>query len=129
MIVADSSVIIANLRNEESRETRDFREYSVDSRVIIGDLVLLEILQGARSEEQASKLAANFQLFPKGNMLDQHIAIEAARNFRQMRALGITIRKTTDLIIGTYCIVEDHFLLHKDRDFDPMQRHLGLKVA
>ncbi len=62
-------------------------------------------------------------------MLDEQIAVEAARHFRYLRALGITIRKTTDLIIGTFCIVENHVLLHDDRDFDPMQRHLGLQVA
>ena len=61
-------------------------------------------------------------------MLDDDLAVEAARNYRLLRSNGVTIHKTTDLIIGTFCIVENHVLLHDDRDFEPMQRFLGLQV-
>jgi hypothetical protein len=62
-------------------------------------------------------------------LLDAELAPHAARNYRKLRELGITIRKTADLIIGTFCIQHRHSLLHDDRDFAPMERHLGLKVV
>ena len=62
-------------------------------------------------------------------LLDADLAPKAARNFRRLRELGITIRKTADIIIGTFCIEHRHTLLHDDRDFAPMQKHLGLKIA
>ncbi len=62
-------------------------------------------------------------------MLTPELAVKAAGNFRQLRARGITIRKATDLIIGTYCMEHGHSLLHADRDFDPMAEHLGLRIA
>jgi predicted nucleic acid-binding protein len=61
-------------------------------------------------------------------MLDERIAVQAAHNYRVLRRKGITIRKTADLIIGTFCIEQGHTLLHDDRDFDPMHAHLGLQV-
>jgi predicted nucleic acid-binding protein len=62
-------------------------------------------------------------------MLNDALAVEAARNFRRLRALGTTPRKTTDLIIATFCIARGYALLHQDRDFDPMVAHLGLRAA
>ena len=62
-------------------------------------------------------------------MLDGRLASAAARNYRRLRALGITVRKTADIIIGTFCIERGHALLHDDRDFAPMETHLGLMVA
>jgi predicted nucleic acid-binding protein len=62
-------------------------------------------------------------------VLDDVLAVLAARNFRRLRSLGVTIRKTADIIIGTFCIERGHLLLHDDRGFEPMERHLGLKVA
>lgn len=62
-------------------------------------------------------------------LLDDGLASRAARNYRKPRSLGITIRKIADIIIGTFCIEHHHALLHDDRDFAPMERHLDLKVA
>jgi predicted nucleic acid-binding protein len=129
MIVVDTSVLIANLRNENTPPAIKFRQAGNNKQILIGDLVRLEVLQGARDDKHASLLAGALDRFKQANMLDDRIAIEAARHFRQLRGRGITIRKTTDLIIGTFCIVENHALLHDDQDFDPMQRFLGLKVA
>jgi predicted nucleic acid-binding protein len=129
MIVIDSSVIIAHLRKRPNRSVEKFGELLDRNQIIIGDIVRLEVLQGARDDNHAGQLARTLNRFKPANMLDEQIAVEAARHFRYLRALGITIRKTTDLIIGTFCIVENHVLLHDDRDFDPMQRHLGLQVA
>jgi len=63
------------------------------------------------------------------SLLDADLATSAARNYRKLRQLGITIRKTADLIIGTFCIERRHTLLHDDHDFTPMEEHLGLKVV
>lgn len=62
-------------------------------------------------------------------MLDETIAVQAARNDRFLRGRGITIRKRIDMIIGTFCLASGHVLLHDDRDFDPMAEHLGLRIA
>ncbi|MGA7807081.1 MAG: hypothetical protein WCB02_20990 [Bradyrhizobium sp.] len=62
-------------------------------------------------------------------LLDANLAARAARNYRRLRELGVTIHKTTDMIIGTFCIEHRHALLHDDRDFAPMEEHLGLKVV
>jgi predicted nucleic acid-binding protein len=97
--------------------------------VLVGDLILLEVLQGARDESHATRLERYLRRFEVVAMLDDRIASSAARNYRTLRARGITIRKTVDLIIGTYCIEHGHALLHDDRDFDPMREHLGLLVA
>ncbi len=89
---------------------------------------MLEVLQGARDEAHAIRLARDLTAFDVMPMLDERIAVQAAHNYRVLRRKGITIRKTADLIIGTFCIEQGHTLLHDDRDFDPMHAHLGLQV-
>jgi predicted nucleic acid-binding protein len=61
-------------------------------------------------------------------MLDEELAVRAAQHYRALRDRGVTIRKTIDLIIGTFCLTRGHYLLHDDRDFDPMAAQLGLHV-
>lgn len=95
----------------------------------IGDIVLLEILQGARDEGHARRLESFLRQFILVPMLDDAIAVGAARNFRALRVRGITVRKTVDLIVGTWCIRHDVALLHDDRDFGPMRTFLGLRVV
>ena len=97
--------------------------------VRIGDLILLEVLRGARDEAHSARLERELRQFEILTMLDDRLATIAARHYRVLRARGITIRKTADLIIGAYCIEHGHFLLHDDRDFEPMREHLGLLVA
>ena len=95
----------------------------------MGDIVLLEVLQGARGAQDALVIEQRLRGFDVATMLNPELAIEAAANYRLLRGLGITVRKTVDLIIGTYCIEHGHILLHDDRDFEPMRVHLGLRVA
>jgi len=97
--------------------------------IYIGDLILLEILRGARDEPHAARLERELRRFDVLTLLDAGLATAAARHYRTLRARGITIRKTADLIIGTYCIEHGYALLHEDRDFEPMQQHLGLSVV
>jgi len=130
VIVVDSSVWIANLRGLDSLAVRKLRAAVDDeSDLLIGDLILLEVLQGARDEVHADRIERNLRRYPVASMLDDSLAVQAARNYRTLRARGITVRKTIDMIIGTFCIVRHHLLLHDDRDFDPMADHLGLLVV
>lgn len=128
MIVIDSSVWIANLRKMDSEATRKLRLAENQAKILVGDLVLLEVLRGARSENHAKFLEKELRHFPIVTMLDIPIAIKPAANFRFLRERGMTIRKTPDLIIATFCIERGYVLLHQDRDFEPMALHLGLRV-
>lgn len=129
MIAVDSSVWIALIRDRDTPEVIRLRAIWNPARIIVGDIVLLEVLRGARSDRHAAYLQKELATFAQVTMLSPEIAVKAAANFRLLRAKGITIRKTADLIIGTYCMEHGHSLLHADRDFDPMAEHLGLRIA
>jgi len=94
----------------------------------IGDLILTEVLQGFNEERDfntARKVLTSLTVVDLGG---QEIAIQAARNFRTLRKAGVTVRRTVDTIIATWCIENGHDLLHNDRDFEPFVRYLGLRV-
>jgi predicted nucleic acid-binding protein len=96
-------------------------------RLAVGDLIVAEVLRGFRDDdsfERARKLLDRFLLIEVGGY---RIAVQAAKNFRMLKALGITIRNTVDTFIATKCIEDGLSLLHSDRDFDPFVAHLGLK--
>lgn len=96
--------------------------------ILMGDLILVEVLKGANSEENAAYIAEELGLFDRVSMTEAGIVWRAAANYRRLRALGFTIRSTIDLLIGTFCIENGHQLLHRDRDFGPMERYLGLRT-
>ncbi len=94
--------------------------------VVCGDLILAEILQGFREDMDflnAKKAVAELECFA---MVSRNLAIKSAENFRHLRKMGITVRKTTDMLIGTFCIENSIPLFYQDRDFDPLKNHLGL---
>lgn len=128
MMVVDSSVWIADLRGLDTPELRKLVARA-STGILVGDIVLLEVLQGARDAQHALRIERRLRTFPVVPMLDAGVAVEAAANYRLLRGLGITIRKVPDVIIGTYCIEHGHVLLHDDRDFEPMRVHLGLQVV
>lgn len=128
MIVVDSSVWIANLRDLDTKAVRTLRSIDDTDTILVGDIILLEVLQGARSEAHAMRIEADLRQFQFERLLDEELAVLAARNYRTLRDKGVTIRKTIDLIIGTFCLVRGHYLLHDDRDFEPMAADLGLRV-
>jgi predicted nucleic acid-binding protein len=97
--------------------------------LIVGDIILCEILQGLDSEAEATRVAERLALLPVVGTVGHALAAEAARNYRLLRRKGITIRRTMDVLIGTFCIAHGHRLLHNDRDFRPMVEHLGLLEA
>ena len=129
MIVADSSVWIAHLNDQPTPQVLRLRAAIGHEAILVGDLILLEVLQGLRDEHQATLVERALRRFDVASMLDPALASRAAVNYRLLRARGITIRKTPDLIIGTFCIEHGHGLLHDDRDFLPMAAHLGLQVV
>ena len=129
MILVDSSVWIDLLNNVVTEPVRRLRELIPTTPLLVGDLILLEVLQGLRNEAQAKLVEWSLRRFGAISLLDPELAVRGAANYRFLRRPGITIRKTIDLIIGTFCIERGHALLHSDRDFEPMQRLLGLQTV
>lgn len=130
MIVVDSSVWIAHLRGTDKPAVHRLRQAIVEDgdSILVGDAVLLEVLQGARGEAHAVRIEHLLRTFQIAPMLNERLAIASAVHYRRLRGRGITIRKTIDMIVGTFCIDGDHELLHDDRDFRPMAEHLGLRI-
>jgi predicted nucleic acid-binding protein len=129
MILVDSSVWIEHLRGRTTRATAKLREAAACEPLLVGDLILLEVLQGVRDEPQAARIERDLRRYRIVSLLDPDLAARSARNYRFLRGMGLTIRKTADVIIGTFCIECGHSLLHDDRDFAPMEKYLGLKVT
>jgi predicted nucleic acid-binding protein len=129
VIVVDSSVWIAHLRNIDAAAVWRFRAIEDLDQILIRDIILLDVLQGARSESHTQCIEQSIRRFPIVSMLDTDLAIEAAANYRLLREWGVTVRKTIDLIIGTFCLRHGHALLPDDRDLTPMAEHLGLRLA
>ena len=128
VIIVDSSVWIGHFRAAETEPVRKLQTLEPELGPLLGDIILLELLQGARDAAQALLIEQRLRSFPVLSMLDADLAVKAAANYRLLRNRGTTIRKVADLIIGTYCIEYHHSLLHDDRDFEPMRIHLGLQV-
>jgi predicted nucleic acid-binding protein len=129
MIVVDTSVWIDYFNDRPTPEAAHLDSLLALEPLVVGDLILAEVLQGFRSDldfRRALKLlsALEFQA-----MVGREIAVDSARNYRRLRARGVSVRKTIDVMIGTFCIRSGHQLLHADRDFDPMERYLGLRVV
>lgn len=93
-----------------------------------GDLILAELLQGFATEADAKRALALLDPLEFLEMAGHDVAVQSAANYRRLRRRGITVRKTIDMLIGTYCLMHGHELLHNDRDFDVLAKHLGLKV-
>jgi predicted nucleic acid-binding protein len=128
MIVVDSSVWIGQFRGAETPAVKRLIETIDENEIVVGDLVLLEVLQGAHDDAHAIHLERRLRKFTVEPMLDDSIAVRAAKNYRALRGRGITVRKTVDLIIATFCVERGYSLLHDDRNFDVLAPHLGLTV-
>ncbi len=129
MILVDSSVWIDLLNNTVTEQVSRLRLLIPATPVLIGDLMLCEILRGFRTEAQATLVERSLRRFETVSLLNPELAVKTAANYRLLRRRGVTIRKTIDLVIGTFCIERGHALLHNDRDFAPMERLLGLQTA
>lgn len=129
MILVDSSVWIDHFRGVTTPQSARLDALLGVEPLAIGDLMLVEVLQGFTSErdfDEARRLLATLVVI---DIAGEEIAIQAARNFRALRTLGVTVRKTIDTLIATRCIRDGHALLYSDRDFDPFVRRLGLVSA
>lgn len=127
MILVDSSVWIDYLRGVETRQTDQLHGVLGIEPLAIGDLILTEVLKGTTKEKDFKhvlRLLNGLDAVPLGG---HAVAIQAARNGRALREMGIAVRKTIDCIIATRCIMEGMTLLHSDRDFDPFVAHLSLQ--
>ena len=129
MILVDSSVWIAHLNGRNTDAVKRLHAAAAREPLLIGDLILLEILQGARDDLHAARIERDLRRYAILPLLDDALSVRAAQNYRKLRGLGTTVRKTAGIIIGTFCIERGHTLLHDDHDFAPMERHLGLKAA
>ena len=129
MILVDSSVWIDYFRGQSSAQTDRLDELLSQQPILIGDIILTEVLQGFTSDSdfnKALRMLAALELIEIGG---REVAIQAARNYRLLRARGVTVRKTIDTLIATRCMEDGISLLFSDRDFQPFVDHLGLVSA
>ena len=129
MVIVDSSVWIDYFRGLENSHTLWLDSQFERRRLGLTDLNLCEVLQGVRDEREFAAARAEllqFEVFATGGLV---VALHAAENFRRLRSRGLSIRNLVDCWIATFCIREGHELLHRDRDFDPFERELGLRVV
>ncbi len=129
MILVDSSVWIDYFRGTVTPQTDRLDSLLGNEPVAIGDLILAEVLQGFTSDRDFNKALRLMTALQVVELGGQGMAIQAARNFRTLRALGVTVRKTIATLIATCAIEKDLTLLYSDRDFDPFVAHLGLHSA
>lgn len=128
MIVVDSSVWIDWFNRSPTRQVLQIRLLADTDQILVGDLILIEVLQGARNDLHAARIERFLRQFHHVTLSTPQLAPKAAQNYRILRSLGQTVRKTIDVVIATYCIENGHHLLHEDRDFEPF-RPLGLLEA
>lgn len=129
MILADTSIWIDFFNGKITPETNLLDNALAEGNVIIGDLIVLEILQGIRDDNDYSKTKKALETLELFELFGSSMIIECANNFRLLRKKGLTIRKTADLIIASFCIKNKIPLLYADRDFVPFTEHLGLISA
>lgn len=128
MVFVDSSVLIAFFNGSSIWQVQKLDELLGSEPVVIGDLILAEVLQGFRSDKDFSRAKSALNMFPIYEMVSSNLAIKSAENYRFLRKQGVTVRKTIDMLIGTFCIENNFSLLHDDKDFEPMEIYLGLKI-
>jgi predicted nucleic acid-binding protein len=129
VVVADSSVWIDFFsgRPNPARDVLRRLLLEGDTRIVVPDLVLFEVLRGFRGERelrQAEALMGSLAVEPTGSM---PLALQAARHYRSLRERGITVRSGIDVLVATFCIERDYLLLHRDRDFLAFEQHRGLR--
>jgi predicted nucleic acid-binding protein len=129
LILVDSSVWIDYFKGTITAQTERLDGLLGREPLAIGDLILTEVLQGFADEPDFNTAKAMLTSLTVIDLGGQEVAIQAAKNFRALRKLGVTVRKTIDSVIATRCMESGYELLHNDRDFDPFARHLGLRVV
>jgi len=128
MIMVDTSVWIDYFNGQATEQTDRLNQALGNEVVLIGDLIYTEILQGFRNEADFRTAKKILDWLPSKNMLGKPIAMASVQNYRYLRKNGVTVRKTIDVIIGTYCIGHNLPLLFSDKDFEPMIKYLDLQI-
>lgn len=128
MILVDSSVWIDYFNGVPTWQTDLLDGYLSNTPVIIGDPILAEVLQGFKSNRDYETAKDLLSALPFRQIGGYDVAIQSAQNYRTLRNSGVTVRKTIDIIIGTFCVMEGLPLLHDDCDFDPMVSHFSLST-
>jgi predicted nucleic acid-binding protein len=129
LILVDSSVWVDHFRGTNTRQAEILDRLLGRQLLAVGDLILTEVLQGFADERDFNEARKMLTSLIVVELCGQEIAIQAAKNFRVLRNLGVTVHKTIDTVIATRCIESGYDLLHNDRDFDPFAKHLGLRVV
>ena len=129
MILVDSSVWIDYFRGNATAEADKLDSLLGTEPLAIGDLILTKVLQGFGSDKDFNEASILLTTLVVVELGGRDIAIQAAKNYRALRTLGITVRKTIDTVIATRCIESGFDLLYSDRDFDPFVTYLGLRPA
>ncbi len=128
MTLVDSSVWIDYFNGRKTAKTDWLDSALGDEQIIMGDLILAEVLQGFQNDNDFKTAKKLLLIFPFMEMVGQELAIKSALNYRFLRKNGVTVRKTIDVMIGTFCIHYHVSLLHDDRDFDPIENLLKLRT-
>lgn len=126
-MLVDTSVWIDYFNGRDNKHTQTLDLAIIEGTVALGDLILLEILQGFRNDDEYKKAKRTLSSLDQYELFGKGMVEKCAANYRALRKKGITVRKTTDVIIATFCISQKLPLLFLDRDFDPFVDHLGLK--
>jgi hypothetical protein len=128
LVLVDTSVWVDYFNGVETPQAERLDQLLGSGRLLTGDLILVELLQGFARDGDHRRARDLLLDLPCADLVDREVALAAAGHYRRLRRRGITVRKTIDMLIGTYCIQAGHDLLHSDRDFDVLERHLGLRV-
>ena len=129
MTIVDSSVWIDFFNGRRTRETDLLAQLLTQERIAIGDLILAEVLQGFKTDKDYLRAKVHLSALTFFEMGGKEIALKSVENYRMLRSKGVTIRKTMDMFIGTFCIEHEYKLLHADRDFNHLAKHLNLEVV
>jgi predicted nucleic acid-binding protein len=128
MILVDTTVWIDYFNGRLTPHTDTLDRLLGQQMIIVGDLVLAELLQGFRKDDEFGQVCQALQSFTPVSLVTPELAIQSARNYRTLRRFGTAPRKTIDCLIATACIENGYRLLHHDSDFDGFELHLGLAV-
>ena len=129
MTIVDSSVWIDYFNGKATAQTKRLDQLLGTELLAIGDLTLVEVLQGFDDKREFNRARRMLSALTVVELGGRDITIQAGRNFRKLRKLGLKVRKTIDTVIATRCIEDGYKLLHSDRDFDPFVEYLGLRVC
>jgi predicted nucleic acid-binding protein len=129
MLVVDSTVWIDYFNGLENPQTDHLDQIVDRAPILVGDLILAEVLQGFRDDSDFEEARRALSKYIQVEMVNPELAMQSARNYRLLRRKGITVCKTIDSLIATYCIENEHDLLHNDNDFDGYEKHLRLRVV